>query len=205
MTISKNVWKIAALLLILCLISAAMISGTFARYTSTFAGEDTALVAKWDIVASGGGIGMAEGGAELDLFSHAYDTHILQSIVDDFIIAPGVDGDFLIEFNNESDVDALVEFEIDDTGADVPVMYSLEPFPTATSYSAVGLAGALDDEFLNIPYGTTDGAIVYWIWPFEGNDEGDTDLGEASAAGASRTEYGLVITATAIQVTPGAI
>lgn len=36
--VSKNVWKMTGLLLVVSLISLAVISGTFAKYTSTFAG-----------------------------------------------------------------------------------------------------------------------------------------------------------------------
>jgi ABC-type cobalt transport system substrate-binding protein len=41
--------RITILLLVLCLISTAMLSGTFAKYTSEYAGADTALIAKWEI------------------------------------------------------------------------------------------------------------------------------------------------------------
>lgn len=128
MTISKNVWKIAALLLMLCLITATLISGTFAKYTSKLAGQDTALVAKWDIAATAGGVEMADATKELDLFSHEYDTHITQQDSGDYIIAPGVDGEFTLQFANNSDVDAAVTFAIAKTegAADVPIKYGLD-------------------------------------------------------------------------------
>ena len=43
---TSNTAKITILLLMLCLISTAMLSGTFAKYTSEYAGADTALIAK---------------------------------------------------------------------------------------------------------------------------------------------------------------
>jgi hypothetical protein len=44
---NKNTFRVAALLLVACLISSVMLSGTFAKYTSEYAGQDTALVARW--------------------------------------------------------------------------------------------------------------------------------------------------------------
>jgi hypothetical protein len=44
---NKNTFRIGALLLVACLISSVMLSGTFAKYTSEYAGQDTALVARW--------------------------------------------------------------------------------------------------------------------------------------------------------------
>ena len=48
---NKNTFRVAALLLVACLISSVMLSGTFAKYTSEYAGKDTALVARWNFVA----------------------------------------------------------------------------------------------------------------------------------------------------------
>ena len=68
--------RITILLLVLCLISTAMLSGTFAKYTSVYAGADTALIAKWDISVSDGddhGFTMLPGEVQqLDLFKHEY-------------------------------------------------------------------------------------------------------------------------------------
>ncbi len=41
--------RIAAVMLVLVLISASMISGMYARFTTTAYGEDSARVAKWDV------------------------------------------------------------------------------------------------------------------------------------------------------------
>jgi len=208
MTISKNVWKLAALLLVMCLISAAMISGTFAKYTDTYAGEDTALVAKWEVTGTGDGFITSGGALTLDLFQHEYDTNVTTSDGSVYIIAPGVSGDFTVEFVNSSDVAAMVDFTIATTGTavNVPIVYG---FTTGAGlvYNAADLAEELDNVFAKVTEGgitlpTTVTQKVYWGWAFEGgNDAADTLLGTSSAA-IDRTTYGLTITASAIQLEP---
>lgn len=212
MTITKNVWKAAAVLLILSLISAVMISGTYAKYTSTFAGEDTALVAKWNIVATGGGIGLAENtAAELDLFSHAYSNNITASAGGDPIIAPGVEGEFTVAFQNNSDVAAETTFELakSATSANVPVEYKTTS-PGGVYTDLAGLTTELESAFGTLNAGDSDTVTVYWRWQYNVDDtqnEADTTLGKASAAGTGsgadgRTVYDLTITASAVQIMP---
>lgn len=112
----RNTLRIAFLLLVLCMISTVMLSGTFAKYTSKYAGQDTALVARWNFTALGY---VGEGTEQLDLFSHAYDKYINNEENDDYIIAPGVEDEFIIEMSFLSDVDALVTVEFDNKDSSV--------------------------------------------------------------------------------------
>ena len=203
MTISKNVWKLAAALLVLCLVSASMISGTYAKYSSTYAGEDSALVAKWEIAGSGDGFAVSGGALTLDLFSHAYKNNITASAGSIYIIAPGVGDEFTITLDNNSDVAAAIDFDIAATAgsASVPMVYTLD----GIEYSNVTLLS----DALQTAFGTigADAApvskTVSWEWPIDGNDVLDTTLGKASAdATTERTKYGLVVTASAVQVAP---
>lgn len=201
MTITKNVWKAAAFLLILCLVSTVMISGTYAKYTSTYAGEDTALVAKWNIVATGGGIGIADGATvDLDLFKHS-DANVATSTGGMYIIAPGVQGQFTLEFKNNSDVAAKIGFVIAKTGTDVPITFSLNSDFSNPKTTIGDLQKALNEdlELADLDMGESVSKTVYWKWAFTGNDSGDTALGKASAAAGSRTTYGLTVTANAEQ------
>ena len=215
MTITKNVWKAAALLLILCLVSAVMISGTYAKYTNTYAGEDTALVAKWEIDGTGGIFNTTGTGINLDLFSHAYSQNVRTSNGAMYIIAPGVAGDFTIAFDNNSDVAANVTFDIAATSgsAIVPIKYGFTS--SDVTHDITWLKSQLNNNItstfaaigVDAPAATQ---IVYWEWPFgtgvPADDLYDTNLGIASsdsdAASHGRTQYGLTITATAIQVQP---
>jgi len=128
---TKKTFRLGALLLIVCLISTVMLSGTFAKYTSEYAGQDTALVARWSFSAQGDGtiMGAPEGNTELALFDHLYATHINQKAADGatFIIAPGVGDEFTLKMNYIADVDADVLIDITELAgnAAVPVEYSV--------------------------------------------------------------------------------
>ena len=211
--------RITILLLVLCLISTAMLSGTFARYTSEYAGEDTALIAKWDVKFNGNEPTTST--AELDLFSHAFDTNIIAGVGDDKIIAPGVSGDFTLKVENKGDVAAEMtfDFEVSGDASNAPIEYKLKDVAGQTWGDLDALKTALDEleKMKNVAAGTgTVEQTVEWQWPFErggdaaaiaANDEVDTDLGTASAEGTGegadgRTEYILTIKATATQITP---
>lgn len=218
-------FKIGALLLVVALISTVMISGTFAKYVSEYSGQDTALVAKWDVKPEAGQTGNLEaiaetGGSvtELDLFQHAH-TNMLNSITKgdtDYIIAPGVSGSFDIKVTNDSDVDAKMTFVLEKvaSSANVPMVYTIKGDSQGTEYTDLTLlAGALTMD--NVTQGGTNEYVtVNWEWKFNDvndvNDainKADTLLGTASAiaygAGSGeRTSYTLKITATATQVKP---
>ena len=65
--------KFTMLVLILTMLSLCLVSNTYAKYTSTFAGSDTAIVAKWSVSAGDAGQ------TTINLFdaSKIYDTNSL--------------------------------------------------------------------------------------------------------------------------------
>lgn len=134
MTNTRKIARISALLLVLCMISTVMIGGTFAKYTSEYSGQDTALVARWSFTAAQVADATSTGetlgtNTELELFDHAYDTHINQNAADGkFILAPGVSDDFTLSLDYLADVDADVSISIDTLAgsAVVPVEYSVD-------------------------------------------------------------------------------
>lgn len=115
----RNTLRIAFLLLVLCMISTVMLSGTFAKYTSEYAGQDTALVARWNFEATDGTTSLGEANQQLDLFSHAYDEYINEKAGEHYIIAPGVEGEFTIAMSFLSDVDAKVTVDFDNKDSSV--------------------------------------------------------------------------------------
>ena len=132
MTNTSKTARAAMLLLVLCLISTAMLGGTFAKYTSEYAGQDTALVARWSFTAKGGDgditMGAPAANTELALFDHLYDTHINQTdgeATPKFILAPGVGDEFTVKMDYIADVDADVLITVSDLdgNANVPVEY----------------------------------------------------------------------------------
>jgi hypothetical protein len=125
------------LLLVACLISSVMLSGTFAKYTSEYAGQDTALVARWSFGANVDETGLlapVDGlpAIELPLFDHAYQNHINQYIGNEdnetYIIAPGVSGEFVLQMDYLADVDADVTIDITELEGNVavPMEYSVD-------------------------------------------------------------------------------
>lgn len=217
---TSNTAKITILLLMLCLISTAMVSGTFAKYTSEYVGADTALIAKWDVTVSDGTneFYVYPEEAELDLFKHAYDTNILSTAGESKIIAPGVGGEFTLKVENKGDVAAEMTFDFDVSGdaSNAPIEYKLKDVEGQTWGDLDALKTALDEleKMKNVAAenGTAE-QIVEWRWPLDGsdvygtNDEEDTELGTASAKGTGegadgRTKYKLIITAKAEQIQP---
>ena len=81
--------RIAAVMLMLCLVTTCAISGTFAKYTTKATGDDSARVAYW---------GWKDANASVELgglFVNAYDNDV-QSAVD--VIAPGTAGSANFQF-----------------------------------------------------------------------------------------------------------
>jgi hypothetical protein len=186
--------RAAVLLLVLCMISTAMMGGTFAKYTSEYAGADTALVARWQFEAlDDPDNGMAQ---ELEFFDHLYDTHInpTDGAADPkFILAPGVEDEFTVKMDYIADVDADVVIEITPlTGnAVVPMEYSVDDGDNWVTLA--GLADALAEQIKTTNVGgkisvsdpDADGSFriaavdtdsvddinisetVKWRWPYE--------------------------------------
>ena len=204
---NKNTFRVAALLLVACLISSVMLSGTFAKYTSEYAGQDTALVARWDFTVSDGTTDLGAPDADpiqaLDLFSHAYATHINQ-IDGDYIIAPGVRDEFTVKMNFLSDVDATVTVGFTNTGSTVaaglPIEYSVDDgsnWVTIAGLPAAFVARVVDQNAsatngsentftfsrsgIDADTATTITQVVKWRWAFNvAEQEGDTSIAYAS-------------------------
>jgi hypothetical protein len=190
---NKNTFRVAALLLVACLISSVMLSGTFAKYTSEYSGQDTALVAKWDLTMKDqddNEFSIDTPEQQLDLFSHAYDTNILADAGEQKIIAPGVSGNFVLSLTNNSDVAADITFDITKTGANVPMEFSigkdfhdegatilqghaalqdaLNTLNTAPESDGLIRLAAVEGEAID-----TETITVYWQWAYERKDTVD--------------------------------
>lgn len=228
---SKTV-RAAILLLVLCMISTAMLGGTFAKYTSEYAGADTALIAKWTLtptVIRGAGEDATTynlGDANLDLFSHTKN-HMLTADGDP-IIAPGVDGNFVLNIANTGDVAAEMTFDfvVNDVAVTdnttiiagiPPIEYSLTGvgdwgnlYDLKDKLKNAASAGEGFSPMNNVPQTSGQAkATVYWRWPFDASPAvytdstniTDTTLGTNSAL-ADRTPYELKIKVTATQIDP---
>lgn len=188
--------KFTMLVLILTMLSLCLVSNTYAKYTSTFAGSDTAIVAKWDVSAG-------DASTTIDLFnsSKIYDTNNVTDYTQggtddtdvtngtaDGIIAPGTWGSFSYSVSNNSDVNATYTVDYTVTAANVPLEWSVDGSAWSTNLSNVSTTA------LNM--GATANVTVYWRWAFNGDDTADTALGTATTL--ARPE--VTITTTFTQV-----
>ena len=179
----KNIaLRLASGLMLSCLLSTCVISGTFAKYTSSSTGSDTAHVAKWDIKLKDTAM---EETFTFDLFntikdSNGTDTETDIKIFDGTIIAPGTSGSFEINLKNDSEVTA--QYAIDFTeinGADLPIEYALGTSSEANWKDSIDELDFVDSNAnKTLSMGGTATEIVYWRWKFESdNDVLDTYYG----------------------------
>lgn len=167
--------------------SLTLVSGTWAKYTSTVSGTDTAQVAKWawkvndqNVVA-----GAAQEALVFDLFNTIKDTDgAAETDVKENLIAPGTSGSFAVKIENASEVTGkyAIEFTVKQTSATgaeetvtIPLEYSVDGganwSPTLNAISA--------SDATKLAVGRNATVTIKWRWNFEGedNDGTDTNLG----------------------------
>ena len=194
--------RAATLLMALTLMTSCFVGGTFAKYTSTQSGSDTARVAKWSFNVGDTNIAKTE--------TVSFDFNVFETIMDetansddaevygDKVIAPGTRGQFVIELANTSEVDAMYAIEFTETDGvnptAIPLWYSTSVNGTWTQdISALNIAASSDTQLdYNGGAKDSDSVTVYWKWLFEGTDGQQTDtsdtvLGIYSAAGSAAT------------------
>lgn len=181
--------SIFAMLLAAVLVTSYSVSGTYAKYTSTFEGNsDSARVAKWSFKVNDTA---ATNSFEFNLFDTVKDTvdgndeADVMVGTDETIIAPGTKGSFDIKLENLSEVNA--KYAIDYTVTNdynIPVEFSIDGTNWTTDLADVA---ASDTTVLNMD-GGQDTITIQWRWTFEAaeridalsatTDATDTALGE---------------------------
>ena len=165
--------KFTIFVLLITIVAILLVSGTFAKYTSTKTGLDKAVVARWDV--SAGNVD-----TEVDIFgeSKIYDTYgigvdndvSVLTATDDIdvknaengIIAPGTWGHFSYVLTNKSDVNATysIDYTVENEG--VPLKWSIDGKTwndDLTDIQATGIAMENGEETIDI----------YWMWEFNGD------------------------------------
>lgn len=177
--------KFISFVLLITIIALILVAGTYAKYTSTATGSDTATVAKWDIKAGVEGSELSITGSNSTVAFNLFDT-ILDSAetadtaetdVSEGMIAPGTRGKFELSVKNDSEVNAAytVNFELVDTelpeGTTLPLEFKVNDGNWTSSLDSVA-ATALNMGESNI-------ATVQWRWAYESTtgDANDTTLG----------------------------
>lgn len=182
---TNKMMRIASVLLVAVLLTTCVISGTFAKYTTTAtANADSARVAKWDVKLEGASMTNT---FTFDLFNTVGDTDdadddkaddaSVKNGTDEVIIAPGTEGSFELNLKNDSEVDATyaIDYTVTNT-ANIPVKFAVKVGDGEKS-----AYGELADVSATAFAMGADVAItIYWQWAFNGNDTDDTNLGTAA-------------------------
>ena len=195
----KNVMmRVASALLVAVLMTTCAISGTFAKYTSSATGTDTARVAKW---------GWGETTVTLELFDVAYGETVKSSNSDN-VIAPGTsktasivwapaatfapEVDYTISFNATATIPADVENVLTWTlamdGAAAESYATFEQLAAALNAKTYAGEAAEDAPEVNV--------VIGWAWAIDGDAAIDTALGNK----AELDTLTVKVTLTATQV-----
>lgn len=190
----KNVMmRVASALLVAVLMTTCAISGTFAKYTTSATGSDTARVAKWGVTVA------AEGN---EAFSKTYEDSEVVSATTEDVVAPGTNGTLggiTISGAPEVKVKVLVTADLELVGwvIDTDTVYCPIVFTVGGEQIKMGgaittldeLEAAVEAKFTEFSEvevaANTDLAAnlsVSWAWAFEGENANDTKLGNLAIA-----------------------
>lgn len=182
---SSMMVRLVAVLAVTMMFTMCFVGGTFAKYTSSATGTDSATVARWDIKVGGTNIATNDT-FTFDLFktikdSNGTDDEADMSPVDGTIIAPGTRGSFDIVIKNDSQVNAKYTINYTVNTSSIPVEFSKNGTDWVTNINQLNVTNDA------IGLGTEETVTVYWRWRFEADnvtvgDATDTSLGSAATA-----------------------
>lgn len=212
---NDRITRFAILILALTMITLMIVSGTFAKYTSSATGSDTATVAKWSIkVGSGDGVEIAgssstvsfdlfstikdeDGGSEADVAGKASGTAVGSTSATAKIIAPGTSGSFDIIVKNESEVNATYSIAFESNNTSIPIEFSTDGTTWKSTLSEANVTNAAIN--MNSAAQTK---TVYWRWAYDvsaARDTADTNLGVAAQTSPASVTLSATISATQAQ------
>lgn len=177
--------KFMALVLFVTILAIILVSGTYAKYTTSATGSDTATVAKWSIKLGNEDIAKStEKTFTIDLFSTITNTDGSEEKnvkkTDGSLIAPGTMGSFtLLSLKNESEVNT--KYNVTYTLANesgVPLEFTTNKDDESSWKSDFTAINVSNESLATDATATT--ATVYWRWAFTkdtARDTSDTTLG----------------------------
>lgn len=214
----NKMMRLASVLLVVTLLTTSAISGTFAKYTTSNSGNDTARVAYWGFKNNTMNI--------TDLFSNVYDSTV-KSLTD--VIAPGTAGSatFAFAYEGTEAPEVAYTFQVDTNGSmcadtiknNPNILWKLDSGTWGTWDAMITAIEALDGNKTGNRYepGTlpdaflaeNTGHTIFWKWIFDenagnkengttNNDAGDTAMGSVAAADLANVTVVVNITATQI-------
>ena len=187
--------RAALLLLVLTLITSCFVGGTFAKYTTSASGNDSARVAKFGVIVS----------ANSATFKDKYDNDTSATVIGENeakVVAPGTSGGMpAMTLSGKPEVAVKVTYEgkVELTGWTVtsgfycPLIIKINgtPVDTSNATDASSFADAINSAIKDYSKDYAAGAdlssavspAITWEWPFStaGNDAKDTELGDAAA------------------------
>ena len=200
----NKIMKFASFVLLITVIALILVAGTYAKYTSTATGSDTAVVAKWDIKAGVKDSEVSITGSNPEVAFNLFDTildeetGLAETDVTSGKIAPGTKGEFELSIKNDSEVTA--QYAIDFTvtkGASVSDANILFSIDGSTWTSDLADITASDDTKLAMD-GGNDTVKVMWKWAYETTDGDATDTTVGTNATAATEEAAKTITVQAV-------
>lgn len=197
----NRMMRIASVLLVAVLLSTCVISGTFAKYTSTVGGSDSATVAKWSIEVNGGEIATNNPSVTFDLFTTNAQYDEEGNDVAPERIAPGTKGSFNFKVKNTSEVSVKYTITFTVTfpnGLDSTrfKFYSDEEMKNELVV-AEGKYTAANAVEIEVNDAEEKVVNVYWQWTF-GEDADDTALGILAQNGTTVVTVNPTITVTQV-------
>jgi len=199
--------RLTILALLITIIAVALVSGTFAKYTTTVSGTDTATVAKWSVELNGTDVTKSNS-TTFDLFgktgvydlagvTNTEDLSSATATIDDEVIksgkkvAPGTWGKVSFAVANKSEVAADYAVTIDTLTTTLPLKFSIDGKDWKTVSEIKTAMGATEGNKYSLGGGTlaigsttpTTGEVdLYWKWDFNVADDTDTALGAEGTA-----------------------
>ncbi len=209
----NKMMRTASVLLVAALMTTSMISGTFAKYTTSATGTDTARVAKFGVNITANGTTFAK-----EYTNDSSAKTVVSSETDKNVVAPGTKGDMAkMTLTGTPEVAVKVSYEgkfdlNDQWNASgsfyCPLVIKVNNSEVSTSdcTTAEDFEKAVNDAIskysteyapgTNLADKGNDSLTVSWEWPYAGDDTKDTALGNATNAG----EVTLAVTTTVTQI-----
>ncbi len=192
--------RLIGILSLLAVIAVLAIASTYARYTTSVNGTDSARVAHWDVNATNN---------VSDLFAASY-SKVAAGTEEQGIIAPGTSGEYT--FSITGSIETAYTLSIVATGTDNvngavsgynPIKYSFKKnSETAktdlTFQQLLDAINAIDDGSKEHAAGnlSADTYTIGWAWAIDGDNEKDTQLGKLVSTSEKTVSLSVNIAAT---------
>ena len=203
----NKILKITSLTLFISVIALVLVAGTYAKYTSSATGSDTATVAKWDIKAGVKDNELLITGSNPTIAFNLFETILDEDgltendvIADEngkvLKIAPGTSGAFELSIVNDSEVNAEYSIAFNVSNSNIPLEFKVGDGQWSSSLSEVtATALGMDNEETDDVHEGSATVNVQWRWAYERGTDSDT------IATNDAVDTGLGVAPEAIEVT----